>query len=78
MVQRDGEDVQVIVEDDGRGFDVEEALHSGRLGLLGMRERAEMLGGTLEIESRPDHGTCIYATVPGRPGEDADAGAMRS
>jgi PAS domain S-box-containing protein len=72
LVQRDGDRLQVIVEDDGRGFDVDAALHSGRLGLLGMRERAEMLGGTLDIESRPGEGACILATVPARP---AAAGA---
>jgi signal transduction histidine kinase len=75
LVQRHEEAVQVIVEDDGRGFDVEEALRRGRLGLLGMRERAEMLGGMLEIESAPGHqpgasgsATTVYATVPlGQP-----------
>ena len=74
LVQRDGDHVQVIVEDDGRGFRVEEALQSGRLGLLGMRERAEMLGGTLEIESSPEHGACIYVTVPTWP-TDAESNA---
>ena len=56
------------VRDDGRGFDVAEALHraaSGRhLGLLGMRERVEALGGRLEIESAPGQGTEIRASVP--------------
>jgi signal transduction histidine kinase len=55
---------QVIIEDDGRGFDVEEALRGGRLGLLGMRERAGMLGGQLTIESEPGHGTTIAVEVP--------------
>ena len=68
----------MIVEDDGRGLDVEEALRSGRLGLLGMRERAEMLGGTLTIESSPGHGTTIYATVPAHLAETGHAAAMGS
>ena len=58
--------VHMIVEDDGLGFDVAEALRRGRLGLLGMRERAEMLGGHLEIESALAQGACILATVPAR------------
>ena len=55
------ERVRLVVEDDGRGFgtsDVPEDRH----GLVGMRERAEMLGGTLEVRS--DAGTRIEATVP--------------
>ena len=42
-----------IVEDNGVGFDLEAAEQSGRLGLLGMRERAELLGGRLILESAP-------------------------
>ncbi len=64
LLRRDGSAVQLIVEDDGRGFDVEAALRRGRLGLLGMRERAQMLGGTLEIESTPGQGAAIYANLP--------------
>jgi PAS domain S-box-containing protein len=78
LLRREGGAVQLIVEDDGRGFDVEEALRRGRLGLLGMRERAQMLGGTLEIESTPGYGTAIYANLPlagGRGhGEEGHAG----
>ena len=39
-------------------------MQSGRLGLFGMRERAEMLGGTLEVESAADSGTTICLEVP--------------
>ena len=53
-----------IVEDNGLGFDVDEALRCGRLGLLGMRERLEMLGGNLTIESGPGTGTTVFAEVP--------------
>jgi PAS domain S-box-containing protein len=56
--------VRLQVEDDGVGFDVEEALaHTRRdgrgLGLLGMRERAELLGGWLRVESSPGGGTRV-------------------
>ena len=57
----------VVVEDNGRGFDVEAAACAGRLGLAGMRERAELRGGSLTIESRPGQGTAIYVEIPCPP-----------
>ena len=63
LERRDGKIVAVI-EDDGIGFDPVLALHSGRLGLLGMRERAEMIGGSLIVESAEGKGTTIAAEVP--------------
>jgi PAS domain S-box-containing protein len=54
----------VIVEDNGIGFDPATIAEEEHLGLLGMRERAETLGGTLAIESRPGQGTTIVAEVP--------------
>jgi signal transduction histidine kinase len=56
----------LVVADDGRGFEPA-AASLGRLdrfGLVGMRERAERLGGRLEVRSRPGAGTQIEATVP--------------
>jgi signal transduction histidine kinase len=58
--------VSIRVEDDGCGFDPEEAaMRSRRLGLTSMRERAEALGGTLSIESEPGEGTTIAVEVSG-------------
>jgi signal transduction histidine kinase len=58
--------VAALVEDNGVGFDPEAALSAqgGRLGLLGVRERAETLGGTLEIESAAGMGTTVVVEVP--------------
>jgi signal transduction histidine kinase len=67
VVESRGATLTVIVEDNGRGFDLEQALNSGRLGLLGMRERAEMLGGTLTIETSPGAGCSVYVSVPLSP-----------
>lgn len=55
----------LTVTDLGRGFSLEkiEVLGTG-LGLYGMRERAKLVGGTLEIASKPDHGTTIRVYVP--------------
>lgn len=56
--------VRAIVEDDGSGFDVEQARRAGRsVGIHGMAERAELVGGHLEIESSDD-GTTVYVEVP--------------
>jgi signal transduction histidine kinase len=60
--RRDGR-VVVVVEDDGKGFAPETAAGAEHLGLVGMRERAEALGGTLIIESAPGEGTTIAVEV---------------
>jgi signal transduction histidine kinase len=56
--------VTVEVRDDGVGFDVHAALRCGRLGLEGMMERVELLGGTIYIDSRTGAGTTIRAALP--------------
>jgi ligand-binding sensor domain-containing protein/two-component sensor histidine kinase len=57
--------VQLSVRDDGRGFDNQTAGNGhGRFGLIGMRERAEQIGGTLSIHSGEGFGTEIVADVP--------------
>ncbi|MCA1567727.1 MAG: PAS domain S-box protein [Acidobacteria bacterium] len=57
-----------IVEDDGKGFDVEALgrvpVAERRLGVLGMRERAALVGGALDIESAPGQGTTLYVRMP--------------
>jgi two-component system, NarL family, sensor histidine kinase DevS len=55
--------VVAVVEDDGGGFDPADA-RDGGLGLLGMRERLALLGGTLRIEAGADQGTTLAAEVP--------------
>ena len=55
--------VSLLVEDDGAGFDPSQ-VPEGRHGLVGMRERVEMLGGTLRVESNPSGGTRVEAVVP--------------
>jgi signal transduction histidine kinase len=55
--------LQLAIRDDGIGFDpkIRVGLH---LGLASMRERVELLGGELDIESAPGHGTTILVWVP--------------
>ncbi len=64
ILERRGDRVVAIIEDNGVGFDAERARRSGRLGLFGMQERAEMLGGRLTIESAAGTGTTLYVEVP--------------
>jgi signal transduction histidine kinase len=52
------------VRDTGPGFDVRQRPGQGHLGLAGMRERAELLGGRLELESGPGAGTRVRAFLP--------------
>ncbi len=60
--------ISVTIEDDGQGFDPETTLATaptgGHFGVLGMRERAEGIGGTLVVMSRPGQGTIVKATIP--------------
>ena len=55
--------LDVLVSDDGKGFDPEDA-HGGGFGLSGMRERVELAGGELQIESKPGIGTRVMASLP--------------
>ncbi len=59
------EALRVEVEDDGSGFDPEaETARNGGVGLIGMRERAAMLGGKLSIWSEPGAGTRLFVELP--------------
>ena len=65
-------DGQLVVEvtDSGRGFDPQAVVADGHLGLAGMRERVEILGGTFSVQSALGHGTVIGATLPLRLPEE--------
>jgi signal transduction histidine kinase len=55
------------IKDDGKSFNVERAFHANggkHLGLLGMRERLEMVGGKFVVESSPGKGTTVQAQIP--------------
>lgn len=60
--------VDVTVEDDGKGFDpptmIDHPTAGGKLGLIGMHERARLLRGTLRIDSKPGEGTRVSVSVP--------------
>jgi len=77
----EGDRAVLRVSDSGRGFDLDEALGNG-LGLFTMRERAQLVHGTLKIGTAPGAGTRIEVTVPLRttsePRDSDDAGNPRS
>jgi two-component system sensor histidine kinase DegS len=60
------ERVRVSVDDNGKGFDPESVLQGNSLGLKLIRERAEMLGGTFEVDSNIGKGTRVSFAVPAR------------
>jgi signal transduction histidine kinase len=64
----DDREVRATVRDDGSGFDPETALvraaRDGHLGIVGMHERVQMLGGSTRIDSRPGGPTIIQARLP--------------
>jgi len=64
LIERRGNTVRAIVEDDGVGFNVNANQGERHLGLLGMRERAELLGGTLTLESTSTQGTGVFIEIP--------------
>src|SRR5829696_2637251 len=69
ILERRGQEIILVIEDNGHGFDVGEmnGQSGGRgLGLVGMQERAAIVGGTVEVESTIDAGTTIFVKVPAK------------
>jgi PAS domain S-box-containing protein len=58
------QEIQLVVSDSGRGFDVEGAKRNRGLGLVSMQERVHLVHGSLHVESEPGQGTKILAVVP--------------
>jgi two-component system, NarL family, sensor kinase len=64
VLRRRGSDLVLTVRDDGSGFSMRTARAGDGQGLIGMRERAKLLGGRLEVRSAPGKGTRVTARVP--------------
>jgi signal transduction histidine kinase len=67
IIQKLQDVICMIIKDDGKSFHVDHVMHGKggkHLGLLGMRERLEMVGGSFEVESAPGNGTTITAKIP--------------
>lgn len=65
--------LRVTIQDDGIGFDATDVMASasGKMGLIGMRERAQSIGGRIEVQSTPGHGSRIVFDVPVAPRDAA-------
>jgi signal transduction histidine kinase len=66
-IHKEAKSVSLKIEDDGQSFEVLDGIRANgneSLGLLGMRERVEMIGGHFQIESGADKGTTILAHIP--------------
>jgi PAS domain S-box-containing protein len=64
VVHRNPNLVRLVVEDDGCGFDIADARPYTQLGLMGMRERAHLVGGSMTVESSKGRGTTVCVTIP--------------
>ena len=76
---RDGACVHGRLHDDGVGFAVEHVMGQPELrglGLLGIQERVEVLGGTLQISSAPEQGTTLQITLPAAAPDSIAEGAL--
>jgi len=62
VATRKDDGVSVVIEDDGRGF--RPGASTAGLGLVGMRERVQLLDGAIEVESRPGAGTMVILELP--------------
>jgi signal transduction histidine kinase len=67
MIEEVPNGIQMTIADDGKSFDVEAVMNSRnnkRLGLIGMRERIEMISGTFRVSSSPGAGTTVVVQIP--------------
>ena len=68
----------MVIKDDGHGFyspdRMGDLVAAGKLGLVGMHERARTLGGTLTVTSKPEQGTVVVIDVPLCPNTPSDSG----
>jgi signal transduction histidine kinase len=60
--------IRITIKDNGKGFNVPDTIgdlaKDGRLGLVGMHERIQLIGGTLKMTSKPQKGTSLVIDVP--------------
>ena len=60
-------EITLRVQDNGNGMAASRRSETQTFGLIGMRERAAMLGGSFQLDSEPGTGTCIVMTLPRQP-----------
>jgi two-component system sensor histidine kinase DegS len=69
LVEFEDSNTRITIKDNGRGFrlpeNIAEMAKDGKLGLAGMQERAQLVGGTLKVRSQPNRGTVVTVELPG-------------
>jgi len=73
VLKKQPDGLVLLIRDNGRGFDPANSSSSKSLGLLGMRERAAILGGRVDISSAPGKGTRVTVWIPLRSSEGSGA-----
>src|SRR5690606_34059771 len=63
-LELENDTLQLSISDDGKGFEMKEAVKKKTLGILGMQARSFMMGGKYEVSSKPGQGTTINVFVP--------------
>jgi signal transduction histidine kinase len=71
-LERDSETMRLCVEDDGAGMPAAQTRNRGGFGIMGIRERAKIIGGAVKIESQPGQGARIIVTFPANQPSDGD------
>lgn len=66
VMERNGDVLQLTIEDDGEGFETAAGSDRRGLGIAGMKERVSLIGGSLEVESSPGAGTAVFVRIPSR------------
>lgn len=64
ILNEDVETIKLMIKDDGKGYDVSNASGKRTLGIIGMKERAAMIGGKYNIYGKPGEGTIVSIEVP--------------
>ncbi len=72
----EADQLRMTIRDEGVGFDPPRR-DASRLGILGMRERTELLGGRFELDAKPGEGTCVEVRIPLLDGEPVESVKMK-
>ena len=70
-MKKDGDQLKLTIIDNGKGFDIKKARAGKTFGLVGMEERVNLVGGTINVESKPKKGTTIEVSLPLPPAAPA-------
>jgi len=75
QLAENSDEIHLMIQDLGKGFDLDAAKQGRGLGLTSMQERVRLVNGTIQIQSRPMGGTNIHVRVPLRSEHDAQRAA---